>query len=55
MPERVGDTVIYGIYVKGMVFKQFGLGKGVEIRGFGSRIGCHFQETDQLIEDVSLD
>ena len=39
---------------KGMVFKQFRLGQGVEIREFGSRIGCHFHETDQLIEDVSI-
>lgn len=38
-----------------MVFKQFRLGQGVEIREFGSRRGCHFQETDQLIEDVNLD
>ena len=38
-----------------MVFKQFTLGYGRYIREFGSRIGYHFQDTDQLFKDFSLD
>ena len=34
--------------------KQFTLGKG-QIREFGSRIGYHFQENYQLVENFSLD
>ena len=41
--------------VKGMVFKQLTPRQGIEIREFGSRIGYHFQETDQLVEDFRLD
>ena len=37
-----------------MVFKQFSLGYGKEIREFGFRIGHHFH-SDQLVESLSLD
>jgi len=43
---RGRDTPIYNLQciwvcatVKGMVFKQFGLGQGIEIREFWSKIG----------------
>ena len=38
--------------MKSTVFKQFTLEYGKEIREFGSRIGYHFQETDQLVIDL---
>ena len=28
--------------MKGMVFRQFKVGKGVEVRDFGSKVGYHF-------------
>ena len=28
--------------MNGMVFRQFSLGKGIEVRDFGSRVGYHF-------------
>ena len=28
--------------MKGVIFKQFTLGQGIQIRTFGSRIGYHF-------------
>ena len=30
-----GSTAIYGLYVKGVVFKQFSLKYGIEISEFG--------------------
>ena len=35
-------TCVSRTAVKGMVFRQFSLGQGIEIRQFWSRIGCHF-------------
>ena len=28
--------------MKGMVFRQFTVGKGIEVRDFGSTVGYHF-------------
>ena len=28
--------------MKGMVFRQFSLGKGIEVRDLGARVGYHF-------------
>ena len=41
--------------VKGMVSKRFSLGKGIEISRLGLQLGIIFQETDQLLEEFSLD
>lgn len=38
----IGITVCAAL--KGMVFEQLGLGKGIKIREFGSRVGYLFPE-----------
>ena len=41
--------------MKGMVFKQFTLGQRYKSESLGLEEGIIFQETDQLVEDFSLD
>ena len=41
--------------VKGVVFKQFRLGQGIEIRWFWFRLGIIYLEIGQLCEEFSLD
>ena len=38
-----------------MIFMQFTLGNGIQIRKPEGPVECHFQETDQLVDGFSLD
>ena len=38
-----------------MIFMQFTLGYGIQIRKSEGSVECHFQETDQLVDGFSLE
>ena len=40
--------------MNGVIFKQFSLGQGIEIREFRSRIGHHLPESCLVVEQFSL-